>query len=218
VLAVFLTWVVIGIVLGWAMGRRGYDAFSWSVIGVLLGPAGVVFARWARQDGLELARRSAPPLSFHKGPVDVLVGLEGSPVAEAALSSAVKLLGSRIGRLTVVTVLGYDVAESPVLRREEERAAEASFSRIRPLLGEIQVDRQTLVGWPADVLRGLAVDGDYDVIVVGCAGTGMSKRLLGSTAEQLTAGSPVPVVVGPRTSIDFGTVDHATSAAGAAGH
>jgi nucleotide-binding universal stress UspA family protein len=206
VVAICCLWVATGLVMGWVMGRRGHDPFSWGVVGVLLGPVGIAFAHWARQDALALARRSAPPLTGHRGPVDVLAGLDGSPQAEVALLSAVKLLGSRVGRLTAVTVISYDAAESAALRREQERAGEASFDRIRSELGEIQIERQTLQGRPTEVLKDLAVKDNYDTIVVGSAGRGMSKRLLGSTAESLTADSPVPIIVGPRLRSRAGSV------------
>ena len=210
VLGVFVTWVLIGTVLGWAMGRRGY---------------GRVFLECRRcPHGSRRYRLCplGPPGRARTGPaigrhIDGVQGPSrcGGRVGRVSLGRGGARLGGpvarfRIGRLTVVTVIGYDTAEIQVLRREEELAAEASLSRVRPLLGETQIDRQTLVGWPADVLRRLAVDGSYDLIVVGSAGRGVSKRLLGSTAELLTAESPVPVIVGRRASNDLGTVAHAS--------
>jgi hypothetical protein len=86
------------------MGRRGHDPFSWGVVGVLLGPVGAAFALCARSEGrtVSAARRTT---TGHQGPVDVLVGLDGSRLAEVAAVSAVQLLGTRIGRLTAVTVI-----------------------------------------------------------------------------------------------------------------
>ena len=43
-----------------------------------------------------------------RGPVDVLVGIDGSPESAASTTAALELLGDRVGRLTLVAVTDLD--------------------------------------------------------------------------------------------------------------
>src|SRR5690348_6745020 len=102
------------------MGRRGHDAFSWLLLGTLFGPLGAIFAVEARGEErlrpqLVAGRRSSGP-----GPVAVLAGVDGSPESRAALLAARRLLGSRLGRLTLATVIPYDAGF------DQERTARAA--------------------------------------------------------------------------------------------
>ena len=76
-------WLSLGLLLSLVMGRRGHDAFSWLVLGTLLGPLGVVLAvsSWRAEE-----RRPDHVLEpiTRGGGVDVLVGMDGSPQARAA--------------------------------------------------------------------------------------------------------------------------------------
>jgi hypothetical protein len=96
-LGVFLTWAAIGVTGAVVMGRRGYAPFSWLVLGAVLGPLVVplAFAR-TRQT------RQFPQVTdvgTWRGPVDVLVGVDGSAESitaaiVVALSSATASVGS----------------------------------------------------------------------------------------------------------------------------
>src|SRR5215207_1591148 len=64
------------------------------------------------------------------GPVDVLVGIDGSPESAAATSAALELLSDRVGRLTLVAVTEVDDSvaghqERARLRDELDRQAAA---------------------------------------------------------------------------------------------
>jgi nucleotide-binding universal stress UspA family protein len=119
VVAICCLWVATGLVMGWVMGRRGHDPFSWGVVGVLLGPVGIAFAHWARQDALALARRSAPPLTGHRGPVDVLAGLDG-------FGCRVETVRARCSAMEVGVVTGSVVSR---------QAARTSRARHRIVVG-----------------------------------------------------------------------------------
>src|SRR5581483_7199947 len=108
VIVAAVAWLSIGLTLSLVMGRRGHDAFSWLILGTLFGPLGAIFAVEARDQ-----ERVRPEMVAHRessgpGPIDVLVGLDGSPESRAALQAAVALLGPRLGRLTLATVVPYD--------------------------------------------------------------------------------------------------------------
>src|SRR4051794_19237002 len=110
VLVIAACWAAIGIVLSTVMGRRGHSGFEWLVLGTLLGPLGVILAvdAWRHDEDLHEAVLVGGVHALpRRGPVDVLVGYDGSPESVAALDSALALLGERLGRLSVATVVSY---------------------------------------------------------------------------------------------------------------
>lgn len=103
-LAVGLVWLAMGAVLALVMGRRGHDAFAWFLVGCVLGPLGLVLAADAWRHGEQGRPQTVSRLwSMNPGPVDVLVGFDGSPECRAALDSVTSLLEVSLGRLTLAT-------------------------------------------------------------------------------------------------------------------
>jgi len=118
--ALALVLMCTGLVLAGVMGRRGHDPFGWWLLGTVLGPLALPLALSA-----ERKRRSAVVRVLRQGtpgggPVDVLVGIDGSPEAAAALMAALDLLGPRLGRLTLAAVTRPD--GSVEQRREVARS------------------------------------------------------------------------------------------------
>jgi nucleotide-binding universal stress UspA family protein len=192
VIAIAVGWVVIGLVLSIVMGRRGHDSFGWLVTGTLLGPLAIVLAIDARRrtEALDPANlRRGPPAIPSSGPIDVLVGFDGSPESRAAIDAVPTLLGDRLGRLTVATVVPYGEV------REQERLATKA---LRSLEGEafgFECDLELLHGQPAAALTEYATEGGYALIAVGTRGAGISKAILGSAAARLAENSKVPVLL-----------------------
>ena len=54
-----------------------------------------------------------------------------------------------------------------------------------------------LAGAPADALERYALEEDYEVVVIGCRGKGLSKLVLGSCASTLAGKAKVPVMLVP---------------------
>ena len=192
VLAIAGAWVVIGLVLSIVMGRRGHDSAGWLVLGALLGPLAVVMAVDAErnEERLRPARLAGGPRApAGSGPVDLLVGYDGSPESAAAVDAAVGLLGPRIGRLTVATVVPYDDV------REEERRADQELRRLASRMVGRGVEMEVLHGRPSTALRDFARDGGYELLVIGTRGAGISKAILGSAASELARDSDVPVLL-----------------------
>jgi nucleotide-binding universal stress UspA family protein len=186
------SWLAIGLVLSIVMGRRGHNGFGWFVLGAMLGPFGVVLAVVTRRNGERL--RPVPvvgrvPATPGSGPVDVLVGSDGSPESAAALDAAVELFGERLGRLTVATVVPFGDVKAP-----ERRAAEGLRRLTGPGRGRTP-DLEVLHGHPSAALRQCAVEGGYEVIAVGTRGKGLSKAILGSAASELARDSGIPVML-----------------------
>ena len=193
VITIASLWLVIGLGLSLTMSRRGHSGFSWLVLGTVLGPLALALALDAsrHEERLEPASLARPGSRRPSGLVDVLAGYDGSPESLAAIDTAAKLLGDRLGRLTVTTVVPYDDIVEP------ERLAIAALQRLAQTssVNELVTDYKVLHGRPADALREWAIQDGYEVIAVGSRGMGMSKRLLGSAAYELARGGKVPVLV-----------------------
>jgi len=171
------------------------------VLGPLALPLALSAERKRRSAVVRVLRQGTPG----GGPVDVLVGVDGSPEAAAALMAALDLLGPRLGRLTLAAVTRPD--GSVEQRREvarscgelERRAAvvEAWRTEHAPLLADRSCAPELVLeaGQPAEVLQRLAVEGGYDVLVAGTRGVGLSRAVLGSVAAELAAHAKVPVLL-----------------------
>lgn len=202
------TFVCIGFVLAIVMGRLGHSPFAWGLAGLVLGPIALLLALVAARDQQTWSRLVAAGVAG-SGPVDVLVGIDGSPESAAATTAALGLLGNRVGRLTLVAVSELDASvagrqEQQRLRHELERQAEAVRLWLREHRQHEQGSRgaQPVVpelvlrsGQPAAVLDRIAAEDGYGLLVVGARGAGLSSVVLGSVATRLAARASVPVLV-----------------------
>ena len=200
------TFACIGLVLAAVMGRLGYSSFTWGILGLALGPVALLLA-------LSTVRNGRPSWSWllaggqpGSGPVDVLVGIDGSAQSAAAATAALELLGDRVGRLTLVAVTAIDDSvagreEQARLRDELERQAQAlqpahgRRGRSSPAEPPVKPALVLRSGQPAAVLDRMAVEDGYGLLVVGARGAGLSTVLLGSVATRLAAQANVPVLV-----------------------
>jgi nucleotide-binding universal stress UspA family protein len=197
-LLTFLAWVSFGPVLAVVMGRRGHSPWTWGLLGIFLGPLAVpsaIDAHRRRRQAI-LAARSVAAGPGRPGPLSVLVGIDGSDEARVALSRALDLLGDRIGRLSLVTVIDYDTAEDPWRFADAEASARQWMAAARAAASNIDSEEYIVVGEPARALIRIASERGYQLLVAGSRGRGLSPYLLGSVAQSLAATSPVPVLIG----------------------
>lgn len=200
------TFACIGFVLAIVMGRLGHSPFAWGLLGLVLGPIALLLAlvevRNERPWWTRLVASGVPG----SGPVDLLVGIDGSPESAATTTAALELLGDRVGRLTLVAVTEVDDSvagreERARLREELERQAEAVRAWLQerdvPAQAQQKVvpELQLMSGPPARTLDTIAAEDGYGLLVVGARGAGMSSVLLGSVATKLAARASVPVLV-----------------------
>ncbi|MBM7460992.1 universal stress protein [Rhodococcus coprophilus] len=197
VIAVFVVvWVLVGLLTGLWMARRGHDG-RWTIIAVVLGPLFVPIA-YERVERTPRPVEVTPVDSWGADPANrsglrVMVGYDGSVEAEHALASALKLFGRGGGVLELVAVVSYDDAsgaDSTMVDRAKHRLNEAASGA-----GAVPTGYAVLAGPPGQCLRWYAENHRADVLVVGKRGRGMTTRMLGSVAEYLTAHCPVPVLV-----------------------
>lgn len=192
---VVAAWVTVGLVVSAWMVRRGHEPVSWMLLGAVMGPLTVllVFDRYRHE-------RLRPPVavgpgSRGPGPVDVLVGIDGSPPAEAALAAVLEVVGPRLGRLALVTVLPGETAVGEE-RAEARREAEDRLERLAATVETCRPEIRIVLGSPAEELARLARSEGYDLLAVGNRGTGVRKVVLGSVAATLAKGAGIPVLVG----------------------
>jgi hypothetical protein len=176
VIAIVVTWVAIGVVVGIVMGRRGYHSPTWILVGAVFGPLTIPLTTHAVRDARRWSRpRTLFAGSVGTGTVDVLVGIDGSAGSEAALRNAVRLLGDRIGRLTLAGVVDYDSVGSTPPWDNETRALE-DLERLRNAAHDVNPGTMVLVGQPATALMKEAVEGGYELLVIGRRGTEPRRR------------------------------------------
>ena len=92
-----VTFVCIGLVLAIVMGRLGHSPFAWGLLGLVLGPIAMLLAlvevRSERPWWTRLVASGDPG----SGPVDVLVGIDGSPESAAATTTTSSCSGTASG-------------------------------------------------------------------------------------------------------------------------
>jgi nucleotide-binding universal stress UspA family protein len=140
---------------------------------------------------------------------NILVAIDGSPTATAALEEAIDLARSDGARLVLL-----NVASPPRWRftgptyvpyptdEELQGAACDVLARAEALVpADVSVTSVVRVGAPAAEIVRRAVEGEHDLIVMGSRGHGpLGSLLLGSVSRAVVARSAVPVLVSGRRS------------------
>jgi nucleotide-binding universal stress UspA family protein len=186
VIVFLVAWLVIGGATSVVMRRHGHDGFAWLVLGLVFGPFAPLFAieAWSRREPVDVVAPGADRRGG--GPVDVLVGVDGSAESAGVVRAAADLLGPRLGRLAVAVVVPHDAgAGSDVHAAERLRALD---------VGRPEARLEVLHGRPAPTLLEHMAEGGYDLLAVGARGAGLSS-VLGSTARELATTSKLPVLV-----------------------
>ncbi len=191
--AMLAVWVATGLLAALVVHRRGHDFRPAVVLGFVLGPLFIALAvDAARHREREVAPVPLAPGSRSEGPVDVLVGIDGSADAMAVVSPVVRLLGPRIGRLTLAATIDYESAESDDWSDGKAAAAlELEVSSI--FLPDHEPSTVLLPGEPVRALTTHAADNGYDLLVVVAARRW--RRLLRRRARRVDDRRAVPVLV-----------------------
>ena len=133
----------------------------------------------------------------------ILVAVDGSPDAEAALAHAAALARDQNARLTLLTAIpplpatallasGAAPPRSEVIRHYADTLRHATDS----LPDDVSVTTLLVEGTPARALIQRAESGDYDLIVMGSHGHGrLHASLLGCVSQKVLHASPIPVLL-----------------------
>lgn len=138
-------------------------------------------------------------------PSHVLVPLDGSPLAEAALTHALETFECRITVLNVVTPVDASMSEGGILETDAEREV-AARDRAERLIDDAvrraaerdrTVETAVETGDPADVIQSRVEATDVDHVVMGGHGGArtVASRLLGTVATTVVAEVPASVTV-----------------------
>jgi nucleotide-binding universal stress UspA family protein len=135
----------------------------------------------------------------------ILVGVDGSECAKAALTFAAREAALRGGSLCIVcawvTSIWVNVgvfAPGPYVtegyREHAEAVVQEAVARAGELAPSVPCEGKALEGQPGDVL--LQAAHDATLLVVGCRGReGFASLLLGSVSQQVVHHVPCPVTV-----------------------
>lgn len=194
VLVGLLAWAFLGVTMGLLMGRRGHDPVAWLAVSVVFGPFVVpLVLRAARTERGGLRRRLSPGLAG-AGPVDVLVGIDGSEASAAAFREVERLFGPRLGSVTLATVLDFEIAQD-VEPSDAEAHAANDLHRLAATATTVRPATEILTGRPSAELSHHAAANGFELLAVGRRGGGASTALLGSVASTLAEGADVPVMI-----------------------
>lgn len=120
----------------------------------------------------------------------ILVGVDGSKYAEAALEFAAEEASLRAARLLIV--FAWEPHEG--FSGEAEITTQWAVARVAELQPEVACEGKAIGGHPAAVL--LKEAEDANMIVVGSRGRGgFTSLLLGSVSQQVVHQATCPVVV-----------------------
>lgn len=190
-----LTWLIIGVVIGFAMRRRGHDFWVWLSMGAVLGPLAIP---------LTIERARFHPIDYRNptplhggGRFDVLAGIDGSPESVAAVKSALALFGGYVTSLTLAKVLDYD-SGGTFTGAEVQVEARGQLKEASRAIAFQPVYTRLLFGRADRALVEYATQSGIELLVVGARGHGMSEALFGSVTARLVGGYRLPVFVGPR--------------------
>ena len=143
----------------------------------------------------------------------ILVPLDGSPLAESALTVAVRIAHTSDGTIVLLRVIGVsttytpyvygsDMAQSPELAQDlmdmEQENAEKYLAEIARLdiLAGIQVESTVIPGSAGIAIIDTAKEEKVDLIVMSGHGeTGFKRLALGSVGQYVSRHSPVPVLI-----------------------
>jgi nucleotide-binding universal stress UspA family protein len=143
----------------------------------------------------------APGLLPEPAPENILVPLDGSPLAEQALGPALDVAHLTEGRCTLLRVVGPEDGEEGGRGPDGAGEAEVYLGSVAGRFREHGVPVRTRVveaPSPAEAIREQARALGSDLIVLATHGRGGLRRLLlGSVADKVLRGGTTPVLVCP---------------------
>lgn len=130
----------------------------------------------------------------------ILVAVDGSPDAEAALRHAFALARDQHALITLLTVapppasaIGVGASAPPDMLDFHARILREATDLVP---ADIGVTTRLERGNPAETILKLVRDGDHDLVVMGSHGhSRVHRALLGSVSERVLKASTVPVLL-----------------------
>lgn len=183
-------WILTGVVSAIIMHRRGHRWFQWLLLGASFGP--LVIPLLPITIGNDRIRKPRLVRSGSHGPgtVDLVAGIDGSATANAAVRTAVRLVGDGLRSLALVQVLDHEdaalAATDPTLERSAAELGELPTGVIPELLHAF--------GSPAETLDATAAARGA-ILVIGEQGRGFAPFGLGTVTRRIRAAAHTPYLV-----------------------
>jgi nucleotide-binding universal stress UspA family protein len=139
----------------------------------------------------------------------ILVPLDGSPTSERALQEAIKLADGK-SKLRLIYVIeatypldavAYTLIDHAALQEAIRKTGERALAKAAEKVQRSGMTAETeLLDVPAErvsaVIDSDALNWKADLIVIGTHGrSGLNRLLLGSVAEEVVRGTPLPVLL-----------------------
>lgn len=133
----------------------------------------------------------------------ILVAIDGSECSNHAFAKALELAAVAQAKLTALAVEGplpayaATIGEVDEVKREKDSFFRklAAAARSQGEQAGVDIDVDVRPGHPAELIARTAVEGDYDLIVLGHRGHFVRDRLLGSTADRVAEHAHCPVMI-----------------------
>jgi nucleotide-binding universal stress UspA family protein len=131
---------------------------------------------------------------------NILVAVDGSADADAAVLHASRLAEDQRARLTLLTVAPYPYQLAavgvPSPPDQTDCYAEALRRAVDSVSPDVGLTSRLLRGSAAETILRTIEDGDYDLVVMGSHGhSRLHRALLGSVSHRVLHDSPVPVLL-----------------------
>jgi len=150
----------------------------------------------AMEQGQWLEAEAVPPFK------QILVPLDGSDSAEAALPAALKYASQFASRVHLLQVLPYVPLAagfwetSDTLRHAVAASGEAYLSGVAEKLGETKINKCVAIGAPAIEIEAYIKANDVDLVVMTSHGRGgFARAALGSVTDRVIGSGPPVLVV-----------------------
>jgi nucleotide-binding universal stress UspA family protein len=196
VILVVLLWVMLGLAAALLfLGRHGYRGGAWYFLGAVLGPLFVPIAIERGRRATQVLEGTSAEGAVSAGQLVVLVGVDGSAESDRAVRDAAALFRPAHARIVLAAVADPSIGEfGDDAGQQKWHDLLAERARWLPPDGPAPV-LEVLCGQPALVLLAAAEAEKADALVIGRRGRGLSRRLLGSVAEELTRRATIPVLL-----------------------
>jgi nucleotide-binding universal stress UspA family protein len=131
---------------------------------------------------------------------NILVALDGSADADAAVLHASRLAEDQRARLTLMTVAPYPYQHAgmgvPAPPDQTDCYVETLRRAVESVSPDVGLTSRLLRGSAAETILRAISEGDFDLVVMGSHGHGrLHRALLGSVSHRVLHDSPVPVLL-----------------------
>jgi nucleotide-binding universal stress UspA family protein len=131
----------------------------------------------------------------------IVVGVDGSDEATAALDHAVELakaVGATVHVLAVIETQANPLKFSVEEVAELDQTATELLEKLVPRADQIEIESEIRRGNPTEMLQSYGAEVDADLLVVGQQGAGgIEATVLGSTTDRLARVSDRPITIVP---------------------